>query len=448
MNPDDPLIELIFQWEGDPPAPPKYKRLSEVEEYKKKQIAKGYKLVKESNYDKETAKNLANAKSEEDKAAIAKKDQENRAAAALSAERNAVRKDVGSVPRSFVSGALDGLSSNWLDEATGLVSPETKERMRRNVDIQKSESPNAYAAGQMAGSVGQQALVALGLSRAGVRLPSTPGGQLAYAGVEGAISNLGEAEDVSLEQAPAIAATGAAGGLVGQALGAGVGRASSGALKKLVGNTNLEGALQIDERLAKEALGKQLQEFNASKATGIILKKAAAEEAAKLAATQKLAPKFDFSSLPTPAAEAAAAFEKQFLENKANIKAVAENFQTNYPDPFSVGGAIGSYGGSEATDLQSYQNKLTQALLGGNESIDAANAALAASGPIRVPNIPTQLTPAEEQQKAIIAALDKIIEMNKQAIASEKANVYAQQSSAERAAAEAAARAAKSKLYN
>lgn len=446
MNPDDPLIELIFQWEGDPPAPPKYKRLSEVEEYKKKQIAKGYKLVKESNYDKETAKNLANAKSEEDKAAIAKKDQENRAAAALSAERNTVRKDVGSVPRSFVSGALDGLSSNWLDEATGLVSPETKERMRRNVDIQKSESPNAYAAGQMAGSVGQQALVALGLSRAGVRLPSTPGGQLAYAGVEGAISNLGEAEDVSLEEAPAIAATGAATGLVGQALGAGVGRAGTGVLKKLVGNTNLEGALQIDERLAKEALGKQLAEFNASKATGIILREKAAKEAAELAAMQKKIP--GFTGMPTTAAEAAAAFEKQFLENKANIKAAAENFQTNYPDPFSVSGAIGSSLGSEATDLQSYQNKLTQALLGGNESIDAANAALAASGPIRVPNIPTQLTPAEEQQKAINAALDKIIEMNKQAIASEKANVYAQQSSAERAAAEAAARAAKSKLYN
>lgn len=400
MNPDDP-IKIILQWENEPPEPPIMRARSQVEEFKNRKIKQGFKVVSETDI----LANLAAAKTPQ-QAAISAAEAD---AAKVQLARNAVRKEVGSAPRAFVSGALDGLSSNWLDEATGVINPEAKERMRSNVKIQKSESPNAYATGQTLGSIAQQ----FGLSRL---MPSlrTPAGQLGLATVEGGISSLGAAEDIaSPEEAAAIATTGAIGGGVGQVLGSGIGKAATGGVKKLIGNTAIEGAQQIEERLAQEALGKQLAEFNASKATGNILRQKAAEESAAAAAQQLKIP--GFIGMPTAAQEAEKAFTEQFLANKEAVKAAAKNFQTQYPDPFSVGGALGSYGGSEAADLQSYQNKLTQALISGNQSIDSANAALAASGPITIPNVLNRpLTPAEERQAVVNAALDRIIQMNKQ----------------------------------
>jgi hypothetical protein len=394
MNPDD-IIQVRLKHKDTGEEVEKSIRRADLEARLTAGKAKGWSVVSQTD-----TSVPAKSPAEQAKRDTAAKE------AALLEQRNAVKKDVGSASRSFVSGVFDGLSSNFLDEVAGVASPALKERMRRNVDVQKSESPNAYAAGQMAGSVGQQ----LGLTRL-IPGMKTPAGQMAYSGIEGAISGIGQEEAVTPESALYAGAAGAGGGVLGQVGGTALGRAGSGALKKLVGNTNLEGALQIDERLAKEALGKQLAEFNASKATGIILREKAAKEAAELAAMQKKIP--GFAGMPTTAAEAAAAFEKQFLENKANIKAAAENFQTNYPDPFSVTGAIGSSLGSEATDLQSYQNKLTEKLGMGNDAIDAVNKAAAGAIDVTLPNIPVQLTPAEEQKLVTQAAIDRIIELNK-----------------------------------
>lgn len=380
MNPDD-IIQVRLKHKDTGEEVEKSIRRADLEARLTAGKAKGWNVVSQTD-----TSVPAKSPAEQAKRDTAAKE------AALLEQRNAVKKDVGSAPRSFVSGVFDGLSSNWLDEAVGVASPELKERMRRNVDIQKSESPNAYTAGQMAGSVGQQ----LGLTRLIPGMKS-PAGQLAYSGIEGAISAIGQEEDITPESAAIVGASGAGGGVIGQLGGTALGRAGSGIIKKIVGQTGLETAKEIEERLGREMLAKQLAEMNALKATAGQVQRNALKDVRTVVGA------------PSPS-QAAMEFAKQIAENKKIEQELIENFQKNYPEQFSKGGAFGSAIGSQAEDLQSYQNMLNEKLGMGNAAIDAANKAMEGAIDVTLPNIPTA-TPIDNRS-VVQKAIDRLIEMN------------------------------------
>lgn len=380
MNPDD-IIQVRLKHKDTGEEVEKSIRRADLEARLTAGKAKGWNVVSQTD-----TSVPAKSPAEQAKRDTAAKE------AALLEQRNAVKKDVGSAPRSFVSGVFDGLSSNWLDEAVGVASPELKERMRRNVDIQKSESPNAYTAGQMAGSVGQQ----LGLTRLIPGMKS-PAGQLAYSGIEGAISAIGQEEDITPESAAIVGASGAGGGVIGQLGGTALGRAGSGIIKKIVGQTGLETAKEIEERLGREMLAKQLAEMNALKATAGQVQRNALKDVRTVVGA------------PSPS-QAAMEFAKQIAENKKIEQELIANFQKNYPEQFSKGGAFGSAIGSQAEDLQSYQNMLNEKLGVGNAAIDAANKAMEGAIDVTLPNIPTA-TPIDNRS-VVQKAIDRLMEMN------------------------------------
>lgn len=380
MNPDDIIqVELVHTATGEKEN--KAIKRADLEARLAKAKEFGWKVV--NQIDTSLPAKSADEQKKRDDAARA---------AAVSEARLAVTKDVGSAPRSFVSGVFDGLSSNWLDEAVGVASPELKERMRRNIDVQKSESPNAYTAGQMAGSVGQQ----LGLTRLIPGMKS-PAGQLAYSGIEGAISAIGQEEDITPESAAIVGASGAGGGVIGQLGGTALGRAGSGIIKKIVGQTGLETAKEIEERLGREMLAKQLAEMNALKATAGQVQRNALKDVRTVVGA------------PSPS-QAAMEFAKQIAENKKIEQELIANFQKNYPEQFSKGGAFGSAIGSQAEDLQSYQNMLNEKLGAGNAAIDAANKAMAGAIDVTIPN--TEAPIPVDNRSVVQKAIDRLIEMN------------------------------------